>query len=230
MATATKRKRSTKSTTEAWDKVRAAVKPNLTELEAMPTHRELYAWAKENNFNTQTLFPILKREWRKYGIEYDELRAATLNAEFREMTEAAENAPELSLWIYTDAEHGVFAVSSDDGSSAWYGEFHEEDRIFRFDGDQVKADLSAADKAVFLAGEARKEIDVPVVRLTLRTSNHEVTSDLLAKACLTHKVVVTVEVVNDENPATEWVMQPGFASWRDIRLDRLFEASEADQE
>ena len=220
MATATKR--STKNTTEAWDKVRAAVKPNLAELEAMPSHRELYAWAKENNFNTKTLFPLLKREWRKYGIEYDELRAATLNAEFEEMTGAAEGAPELELWIYTDAEHGVFAVASADGARAWYGEFHEQDRIFKWDGDQVKADLSAAEKAVFLAGEARKEIDVPVVQLTLRTSNHEVSADKLAKSCLSHKVVVTVDVVDGENPATQWVMEPGYASWRDIRLALLF--------
>lgn len=224
MATATKRKRSSKSTNEDWDKVRAAVKADLAALETMPTHRELYSWAVENKLNTKTLFPMLKREWRKYDIEYEELRAATLNAEFEEMTAAADGAPELTLWIYTDAGHGVFAVCSADGAAAWYGEFHEDDRIFQWDENQDKADLSAADKAIFLAGEARKEREVPVVRLTLRTSNHTIAADTLAKQCLSNKVVLTVEVVDGANPATEWVMESGYASWRDIRLDRLFTA------
>lgn len=221
MATATRRK-SSASKAKDWDKVQALVKPAMPRLTAMSSYSELRQWAVDNDLNTSTLFPIFKRELKKRGIDYETMRAEAMQAAADELAAAATEAPELTLWIYTDAEHHVYAVCSEDGEQAWYGEFFDDDPIYRGDGDQLRADQSALSSAVFLAGQARLEVDASAVRLTVRTSNHELTADRVTGSALKHRVALTVDVSDGNNPATEWVNEPGFGAWRDINLEKLF--------
>ncbi|MFZ2512753.1 MAG: hypothetical protein WAW85_16865 [Gordonia sp. (in: high G+C Gram-positive bacteria)] len=224
---ATKRRRST-DTNAQWEAVENAVRPALPALTAMDNYRDLYAWAVENGFNTKTLFPKLKRTWRKYDIDYEEMREAGRQTAAAELAAAADGAPLVVLWCYADPEHDVYAVcGGPEGEHAWYGEFHQDSRYYETEQTQLDADFDAADKAIYLAGRVGEHLQVPVVRLQLRTFNHELDPSRLTRTALHNKVALTVEVIDNANPATDWAMAPGFASWRDINLDQLVTADVA---
>lgn len=219
-----RRKRSSSaSDTDKWQKARETVKSHAEELRAMTSHGDLYQFAVDQHLNTTSLFPKFKSElWKQLDISYDDIRSSALRARAAEIAEAAQSAPWVTLYTHGDAEVSAYAVCGEQGENAWYGEFHAEDREFR--GDQTSADISAAAKAVFLAGQVRSELELPAIRLRLCTPNHEVDQEQLAAAATRARVAVTIEVVED-NPAVEVVRLPGWQSWREIRLRDLITES-----
>lgn len=220
-STRTKQRKSASTSQQQWEVVEKAVKPDLATLKSMDTHRDLYAWAVANSLNTATLFPKLKRTWLKYGIDYVQLREERRSAEFSELMDTAADAPLVILYCFADPEHEVYAVCGEDGEQAWYGTFHEKDRYYESGQSQFDADYATADKAVYLAGKVAEEIGVPAVRLELRTFNHEIAIKHLTVAALKNRVALSIEIVQDSNPAEEWAMAHGFANIHDINLANL---------
>lgn len=208
------------SEAQAWEKAAHIVSEHSATLKTLETHAELYAFAKEHSLNTVSLFPKYKTELRKQlDVDYEQMRDRAQRQRLAEIESAAQSSPNVILYCHGDAEVSAFAVCGQDGEHAWYGEFHENDHEYRA-GDQDSAELSAASKAVFLAGQIRLALNLDAIRLTLRTPAHQVGAAELARAAIRAGVSVEVEVL-DENPALEVVRLPGWQSWREIRLTDL---------
>lgn len=215
-----------KSTTDAadWDTAQAAVRNNREVLGSMTSHTELFAWAKSNGIDNASLFTKFKAELRKQlHVDYDELRQKAFDARTEEMAQQAADAPQVTLYAAGDSEVNSFAVCSEDGEDPWYGEFHPNDKVTDQDG----ADISAARKAIYLAGQAREQESLELIGLRLVVSNHRVTAEAVQRDSLRHKVFVTIEVVDngEDNPALEVCRLPGFRSWREVSLTDLVAAA-----
>lgn len=210
--------------TTDWQTAKDAVRDGADELRAATTHREIREWGTTARVATKRLWPKVKTELRKQlDIDYDALRAATTEREAAEIATAAESgdAPTIELYCAGDSEVGTYAVcAADDDTESWYGDFHDKDLIYR-EGDDLSAERSAADKAVYLAGQARLDAGLDTVRLVLHTSHHDLDADALAATASRHRVALTLELT-DQNPAVAMCRAPGYRGWREIRLSSLF--------
>lgn len=224
MSTTTKRKNNAASDAKDWNTARDLVRDNADTLKAMTSHSELFVWAKEHGIDNGSLFRKWKTELRKQlHIDYDALRQRAFDARLAEMDAAAEAAPQVTLYAAGDVEVNSFAVCSEHGEDPWYGEFHDNDRV----DDQDSADIEAARKAIYLAGQARDYQELDLIGLRLVVSNHRVTTRALQRDILQHSVFVTVEVVDngEDNPALEVCRMPGFRTWREVSLTDLLNAA-----
>ena len=204
-----------------WDIASAAVSEHAEQLQQMTTHSEIYTWAKANDLTTRTLFPKVKAQLRKQlSIDYDQLRQTTNGHRAEQLAADAADAPEIVLWAAGDDETGTFALTDTEGGALWYSTFHSQDKLYN-PGDQASASTSAAEKAVYLAGQARREADLEVVRLTVRVSDHRVDADAITRAGLQARAVVIIDVTDEDNPAADWCRAPGFRNWREIDLSAL---------
>lgn len=210
------------STKEQWDRAAAAVADHADALRAASTHRDLRAWAEAQDLtDPASQWVKVKAELRKqHDIDYDQIRADTLAQESKALAEAGDDAPTITLCVAGDAEVNSFAVcAADNDSESWYGEYHPNDRIYA-EGDELSAEKSAADKAVFLAGKAREAIGADAVRLTILTTHPDLDAADLAATANRYRVIVDVEHT-EQNPAVALTRAPGYRTWREIRLDRL---------
>lgn len=216
------KRRSTHNSVAEWETAKKAVKEHLDDLRALETHGELYTWAKEHDLAVPGLFPKFKTELSKQlGIDYDALREQAYAQRREQIAAAAADGPVLEMWTAADDEVSSFAICGPEGVVVTYNTFHPEDKIYR-NGDQVSADRSVAQHAVFVAGQAREELDVEAVRLILHVLNHEVGADdpALERTALRGRVHVSVEIDQD-NPAAEWCRENGYKSWRETNLTTL---------
>lgn len=215
--------RRSRSDASDWKTAERAVRDNAAALRSLTTHTELYGWAKDNKLATRRLFPPFKTELRKQlHIDYEQLREQAIADRYAELTAAAAEAPVIELCCAGDAEVHTFAVCNLEGGDPWYGDFHEEDPIYK-EGEQITADLSAAGKAVYLAGQAREYAGLEAINLTLTTSNHELDIERLRKDAVRHRVLVTLDVAAD-NPALALCRDlPGYRGWREVSLTDLIE-------
>lgn len=220
--------RRTKSDTKDWETAQKVVRDNATALRSMTTHTELYTWAKGNTLATKRLFPKFKTELRKQlHIDYDALREQAIADRYAQLTAVAGDAPTIELCCAGDGEVSTFAICNSEGGDPWYGDFYEEDPIYR-EGEQLTADVSAAGKAIYLAGQAREFADLEAVKLVLTTSNHAVDIDVLRRDSVRHRVLVEL-AVSDENPALPMCRDlPGYRGWREVSLTDLLAPVTAD--
>jgi len=211
------------SVKQGWDMVEKVVAEHLDELEAAPTHRELYAFAVSHELNTKSLFPKFKTVLKKHGVSYTELRSATRAADAQALAAAAESAPELALFAagYDAGEEGSYAVCDSSGQPVWFGAFHASDSDFT-PGDEESADVAAAKKAIWLAGKAREEVDGQALNLVLTVSRPGMDNDVLTAAATRAKLALTLEI-SDDNPAVDQCQEPGFKTWREVNLAHLVE-------
>lgn len=214
-------RKTSKSSVQDWDKAKSAVAKHRETLTSCADHAEIYIWAKENGFATKSLFPKFKVELNKQlGIDYEARREEAHVLRREQIAAAAADGPLIEIYTAADGQ-GSFAVCGPDHTIVAYGSFHPDDRVF-IEGDQLSADLSAAEFAVFLAGQTREELQVDAVRLRLHVLNHEVSADdpVLDRAALRFKVALSVEV-SYTNAALEWTQEPGFKQWRETNLATL---------
>lgn len=212
------------SSTTEWETAEKAVAASADELTAMTTHTELYRWAKDNKLDSRALWPKAKTVMRqRLGIDYNAIREQVTADRAAEVAAAAADAPMIELWSAGDAEVASFAVCDATGEQSWYGEFRSDDRIYA--DDDLSAELSAADKAVFIAGKAREHADLSVIRLLLHTCHPDLDATDLAAAASRHRVAVDIDV-DDQSPAIALCRAPGSHSWRDIRLDVVLAAGD----
>ncbi len=207
--------------TQDWDTAERAVTDGAEQLKAAKDHRQIRAWATEAGVATKALWPKVKTELRKQlDIDYDQIRADTVAAEAADIQTAAKDAPVIELFCAGDDEVASYAVCAvADDHESWYGEFHAKDVIYRA-GDELSAERSAADKAIYLAGKAREKAGLDTVRLIVHTSHHDLTTEDLSATASRHRVAVSIELT-DQNPAIALCRAPGYRTWREIRLDSL---------
>ncbi|WP_045821448.1 hypothetical protein [Williamsia herbipolensis] len=210
-----------------WETAEKAVDTAADKLKAMTTHTELYGWAKDNKLDSRALWPKAKTVMRqRLGIDYNAIRERVTAERAAEVAAAATDAPEIELWSAGDAEVASFAVCDATGEQSWYGEFRSDDRIYAFD--DLSAELSAADKAVFIAGKAREHAELSTIRLLLHTCHPDLDPADLAATASRHRVALSIDV-DDQSPAVALCRAPGSHGWRDIRLDILLEAGDTEQ-
>ncbi|GAB93459.1 hypothetical protein [Gordonia rhizosphera] len=221
------RTKKTRNDSQDWDTARDAVRDNATELSAMTSHLDLLEWAKAHGIDTGSLFAKFKAELRKQlHIDYDAVRQRTCDARWEQMRQHARSVAQIVLYAAGDGEVASFAVCSADGEDPWYGDFHDNDNVAA--DDQDAADIAAARKAIYLAGQARTLAQLDVIGLRLVVSNHRVTTDTVQRDCLRHDVFVSIDVVDDDedNPALQVCRLPGFRGWRDVSLTDLLTAAD----
>lgn len=225
MATTSKPRGKTAKMSDAqeWDLVAGKVRDNAEQLRAMTSHGELFRWSRDNDLDKPWLFKKFKTELRKQlDVDYDALRAAVQEQRRAEIADKAGAGPHVTLWAAGDAEAESFAIADREGTVLWYGEFFDDDRLYR-EGEQDTADTSAAEKAVWLAGKVIEDAGAEAGRLQLTVSNHEVDQDVIAAAAVKARLVVAIEISDDINPALEWCRENGSKSWREVRLSDLID-------
>lgn len=214
-------RKTSSSSVQDWGKAKAAVAEHRETLTSLTDHAGIYAWAKDNGFATKALFPKFKAELNKQlGVDYEALREEAFALRREQIAAAAADGPLIEIYTASDGQ-GSYAVCGPDRAVVAYGSFHPEDRVF-VEGDQTSADLSTAEFAVFLAGQAREELDVEAVRLRLHVLNHEVSADdpVLDRTALRARVNVSIEV-SETNAALAWTQEPGYKQWRETNLTTL---------
>ncbi|MFW0797667.1 hypothetical protein AAFP30_27945 [Gordonia sp. CPCC 205515] len=209
------------STAHEWDTAATAVADHADTLTTAHTHREIRAWAEEHGLISPSMWTKIRTELRKqHDIDYDQLRAATLRRESSEVAAAAADAPTVVLCVAGDAEIGTYAICPPHNDhESWYGTFHPKDKTYKA-GDDQSAELSAAQKAVFLAGKLREHLDVPALGVTILTTHPDLAAEDITADAVRARVAVTVEHV-EENPAVALVRAPGYRQWREIKLPNL---------
>lgn len=210
---------------QEWDRAEAAVAAAGDTITKAPDHRALRAWAEEHDLTGKSLWLKVKSEMRKqHDVDYDEVRAASLERDQKALTDGAAQARSLTLCIAGDAEEGAYAICPPHSErEAWYGTYHASDRTYK--GDDFSAEVSAAQKAIFLARKLREKLDEDVIALTIRTSHPDLAADHLSAEAIAGRVAVTVEHV-EQNPAIALTRVPGYSSWRDVRLQNLLPAAQ----
>ena len=209
----------TTSAATEWETAAAAVRAAADDLRASDS-TALRAWARANNLLSRSMWPKIKRELLKQlDLDYDSLRNREAIEHRDAIAATASSAPLVELFAAGD-ERGSFAVLGPGDDAAWYGTFHRNDAVFK-KGNRDSADDSAAGKAIFLAGKAREEADVPAVRLLLHISNPNIDGTALAGVAAKHGVALEIDIT-DDNPAEQWCEESGFQAWQAIRLSDLF--------
>ncbi|WP_225730463.1 MULTISPECIES: hypothetical protein [unclassified Nocardia] len=210
-----------------WQQAQAAVTAHAERLRGFTEHGHLYGWAVVNGLGGPELWPRVKHELREQlGIDFDQLRAAT-HAARRAAIAHADKGPHLRLWAAGDNARQSFAVCGPRGV-LWYNNLTLDDWWYR--GDQATAELSAAHRAIWIAGRARTLARVGAARLTLHLTAPGIHTDLLAGTTERARLALVVEpVAADSNPAIEWCRKPGRRACTDLPefIDTAEEPSDA---
>ena len=193
---------------------RAAVAAHADTLRGCAEHGQLYGWAVLHGLGGPQLWPRVKHELRaQLGIDFDQIRDAT-HAARRAAIAQAGKGPHLRVWAAGDHAQQSFAVCGPRGV-LWYNNLTPDDWWYR--ADQPTADLSAAHRAVWLAGRARTLAKIGAARLTVHLTALGIQLDLLAGTAERARVALAVEpVAADENPAIEWCRKPGRRACTDL--------------
>lgn len=197
-----------------WQQARRAVAEQADVLGGLTEHGHLYGWAVLRGLGGPQLWPRVKHELRdQLGIDFDQLRA-TAHASRRAAIAHADKGPHLRVWAAGDHAQQSFAICGPRGV-LWYNNLALDDWWYR--GDQPTAELSAAHRAVWIAGRARTLAKFGAARLTLYLTDPGIHAELLAGTAERARVALIVEsVAVQDNPAVEWCRKPGHRVCTDL--------------
>lgn len=212
-----------------------AVEAEAEQLKSFTTHGDLYRWAKDRGFDGK--FAMYKTALKRIGIDYEAIREETTRQRLAELNaQAGEGVPSIRLNAAgLDPEGdatGTYAVCDTEGTVLWYGSFHERDIHYR-KGSQVSADTAAANKAIFLAGQARQHAQSDLARLHLTIANPHVDTNQLIREATSWRLLLQLDINDDPAtppPASSWCEESGFQNWKDADLAALVEAPDTDAE
>ena len=96
------------------------------------------------------------------------------------------------------------------------------DGAFGSDADQGHPRcMSKADKAVFIAAEAKKAAGLDTLILDLTVINHEVKAPVAS--CVKHGLALKFSIADQGAPALAWCRENGYKTWREVDLTELIE-------
>lgn len=212
---------------EQWQQVKDIVADNLDTLKNLDAG-ELKEFATKNSLMTKALFPKFKTVLKTKGINYEELREAASQKREEELAqraldlaETAEDGPTIyleSAAIDQDGR-GSFAIVDSRGHAVWYGRFFDDDRTWT-PGDPASAELSAAEKAIWIAGKALSQGDHSAGTVHLNLTHPDIKEDELSQLGVRNNLVVIVEFAED-NAAVDMANTPGFQKWQEYDLTQL---------
>ncbi|WP_069162853.1 hypothetical protein [Nocardia altamirensis] len=207
--------------TELWSRVEQVVSDNAAALRAMCTSGELYGWAVEQGMVGPILWPIVRTElMRQIGVDWEEMHAKELDRFSKALrAEAAESRAIIELYAAGSDDHSVYAVCDVDGRPIVCRHFHAEDRFYQR-GDQLSADMSAAEKAVWLAGKACAAAGAASCAMTLHVASLFIEPDILAPLARRWHIWLDLDV-RANNPAVQLCHEPEFRDWHEVSLANL---------
>ncbi|WP_280346178.1 hypothetical protein [Nocardia neocaledoniensis] len=131
------------------------------------------------------------------------------------------------IWLAAagDGLSDTFAVCGAEGRAVWYGPFLDAD-VDHPHGDAACAAMSAAGRAIWLAGRAREDSGAEKATLHLSVSDDGL--DAVTLACTASMAGLALElVVTDDNPALDWCQAFGRLDWTAGPLTDLVDAAES---
>ncbi|MFC4125299.1 hypothetical protein [Nocardia rhizosphaerae] len=129
------------------------------------------------------------------------------------------------IWLAAagDGVSDTFAVCGAEGRALWYGPFLDAD-VDHPRGDGATARMSAAGRAIWLAGRAREDAGVEKATLHLSVSTD---LDAVTLACTASMAGLALDlVVTDDNPALDWCHAFGRLDWTAGPLTDLVDPAE----
>lgn len=130
------------------------------------------------------------------------------------------------IWLAAagDGLSDTFAVCGAEGRAIWYGPFLDAD-VDHPHGDRAAAAMSAAGRAIWLAGRAREDAGAGKATLHLSVSDDEL--DAVTLACTASMAGLALDlVVTDDNPALDWCHAFGRLDWTPGQLGDLVDPTE----
>jgi hypothetical protein len=202
------------------------VKECEVELKIAANHTELRTWAIEKGFDNRSAFPKFKNALLEISIDYAGMKGITHQIQEQDI----ENQIEHALTLYTDAKasYGNFAICDKNGDVLWYGKFFPEDNA----GEQSRAEVASAKKAVWLASKVKEAIGGKPIYLNLIVDaqwlcyqDHSGQKGyVLTQAARKYGIKLDVTwIKGTENPADEYTTAKGFKKWQDNDLTKLCE-------
>jgi hypothetical protein len=205
------------------------VKDAEVELKAMKSHTELRNWAIGKNMDNRAAFPKFKLALNEIGLDYDDIKKGIFSGQKEEL----ENKINYSVTLYVDAKSSAykFGITDKDGEVLWYGRFFDDDDA----GEQSRAELAAAKKAVWLASKIKEACNQQAIKLLLYVDAQWLTYQdhggqkgyaltLLARK---HNIDLDVRWIRGvDNPADKWTTASGYKKWQDNKLTSLVEPIE----
>ena len=219
------RKPTTSKTLTIKDKVIAA----KDELTKMTTHGELRNWAISNGMDNRSAFPKFKDALNEIGMDYDEIKQGIKKVKEEELQSKLKY--QVELFVDAKASAGMYGITDKDGNVLWYGKFFPDDDA----GEQSRAELAAAKKAVWLASKIKEAINQEAIELYLNVDaqwliyQDHAGQKGYALTSLANKYNIKLHVQwvkGTENPADEWTTASGYKKWADNDLKSLPELIE----
>lgn len=124
------------------------------------------------------------------------------------------------MWLASaGTANNRFAIVGSDHVALWYGDFEPNDDDHPH-GDPQRAELAAARRAIWLAGQARRS-EIAAARAILHlTLARDLDSDALARGADRYGLDLEI-VVDAENPALAWCGWRGRRRWRAVTIAAL---------
>lgn len=200
------------------------VAANAEMLKAFKTHSALRGWAIDNGMDNRSAFPKFKAALLEIGVDYNALRGGAQEQTQNELVSKITK----TVTLFTDAKAsaGRFGICDANGHVLWHGRFFDEDDA----GEQSRAELCAAKKAVWLASKIKEESGQEAIELVLMTDAQWLTyqdhsgQKGYALTVMARKYSINLKVEwlpGTENPADQWTVASGFKKWSDNNLKAL---------
>ena len=193
-------------------------------LKTFTTHTELRNWAISQGFDNRSAFPKFKTALLQIGIDYDLIKTGIQTQQQEEVL--ASCAHMLTLYVDAKASAGRYGICDENGNVLMHGRFFDNDDA----GEQSRAELCAAEKAVWFASKVKEAIGVKAISLNLYVDAQWLTYQShsgqkgykLTQIARKNNIILNVEwVPGKENPADEWTTGTGYKKWSDNNLKEL---------
>lgn len=195
-------------------------------LKVMTTHTELREWAIANEMDNRSAFPKFKDALKEIGVDYDLIKTGVQSQSAAELEAKITH----SLTLFTDAKAsaGRYGICDKDGEPVWYGRFFDNDDA----GEQSRAELCAAEKAVWFASKVKEAMGLEALELNLMVDAQWLVYQdhsgqkgyVLTQKSRKYGIKLNVEwIPGTENPADKWTVASGFMKWQDNDLTALAE-------
>lgn len=212
--------------------IKDTVNANLDTLRTLD-QRQLTAWAKDNGMDSRAGFANFKKALKAAGIDYDAMRTARIQGEAQERAEAITH----KVTLYSDAKckNNRFGITDKDGNPVWHGIFFDNENVYR---EQSAQEMAAAQKAVWLAGKIKDELNLPAIGLALYVDAEWLTfancvnegsknggkARKLAEMANKYGVLLEVRYVKGtSNPADYYTTCKGFQKYSEYNIKSLAE-------
>lgn len=201
--------------------IAAIVAENGETLKTFTTHKQLREWAISKGFDNRSAFPKFKDGLQAIGIDYDVIKTG-VHKESEDQVKASCTHM-VTLYVDAKASHGRYGITDGNGNVVMHGRFFDNDDA----GEQSRAELCAADKAVWFASKVKEAIGAAAIALTLYVDAQWLTYQQhggqkgyrLTQTARRHNIIISVQwVPGKNNPADKWTVASGYKKWSENNL------------